>query len=599
MRIDQIKIQDFKNISNSTFCPGQITAFVGSNGAGKTSWMEAFRYLLTGEAPENPIQDGKTQAVVEGDIKPIGSLVRKITEKGTSVRLNGSSTTAKSVNELMEDAFKVKPMTAKVMTSSKLLMSMKAGELSEFLVNSGTIPVSIDLTKLKSLCAVSKEAETELEMVLPEAPAPIGLEDLNEAYAFFFTARTTLKQTLAAEKARAAYTGEMPAMNAAAIEKRLNEILAQEARVKAQQSQVDAYRAACVKRQKANEEMVKLAQKIKEITAKAPEPGAKEQLEKQMQEVQDRINSRSSTLLVLKKNVETLEKTLKALDTPYCPLSDKLVCKTDKSAVKEEIAETVRAAQEEIAAIERELSELKTRAALLEAKQKQLKEEETAYQQKVMLYQKYTFLKDHLPDVPEKPAEPESPAKYAKEKEELNRQKALIVKMEQAHESELKVKEVSNRLEVIEQLLDVLNPKKGIREKVVECALAPLVAFCNAKSEKLRSGFALNIAINNGVHLQYRTNPSMQFIDVASASAGEQLFVAFLILDMLNELTGYGVLMMDDLDKLDAEAFESMIKLLTSEEVLKSYDHILLGAVNHAQAVNTLKSHKEIAVIEL
>lgn len=599
MRIDQIKIQDFKNISNSTFCPGQITAFVGSNGTGKTSWMEAFRYLLTGEAPENPIQDGKTQAVVEGDIKPIGSLVRKITEKGTSVRLNGSSTTAKSVNELMEDAFKVKPMTAKVMTSSKLPMSMKAGELSEFLVNSGTIPVSIDLTKLKSLCAVSKEAETELEMVLPEAPAPIGLENLNEAYAFFFTARTTLKQTLAAEKARAAYTGEMPAMNAAAIEKRLNEILAQEARVKAQQSQVDAYRAACVKRQKANEEMVKLAQKIKEITAKAPEPGAKEQLEKQMQEVQDRINSRSSTLLILKKNVETLEKTLKALDTPYCPLSDKLVCKTDKSAVKEEIAETVRAAQEEIAAIERELSELKTRAALLEAKQKQLKEEETAYQQKVMLYQKYTFLKDHLPDVPEKPAEPESPAKYAKEKEELNRQKALIVKMEQAHESELKVKEVSNRLEVIEQLLDVLNPKKGIREKVVECALAPLVAFCNVKSEKLRSGFALNIAINNGVHLQYRTNPSMQFIDVASASAGEQLFVAFLILDMLNELTGYRVLMMDDLDKLDAEAFESMIKLLTSEEVLKSYDHILLGAVNHAQAVNTLKSHKEIAVIEL
>ena len=249
----------------------------------------------------------------------------------------------------MEDAFKVKPMTAKVMTSSKLLMSMKAGELSEFLVNSGTIPVSIDLTKLKSLCAVSKEAETELEMVLPEAPAPIGLEDLNEAYAFFFTARTTLKQSLAAEKARAAYTGEMPAMNAAAIEKRLNEILAQEARVKAQQSQVDAYRAACVKRQKANEEMVKLGQKIKEITAKAPEPGAKEQLEKQMQEVQDRINSRSSTLLVLKKNVETLEKTLKALDTSYCPLSDKLVCKTDKSAVKEEISETVRAAQEEIA----------------------------------------------------------------------------------------------------------------------------------------------------------------------------------------------------------------------------------------------------------
>ena len=152
---------------------------------------------------------------------------------------------------------------------------------------------------------------------------------------------------------------------------------------------------------------------------------------------------------------------------------------------------------------------------------------------------------------------------------------------------------------MIEQLLDVLNPKKGIREKVVECALAPLVAFCNAKSEKLRSGFALNIAINNGAHLQYRTNPSMQFIDVASASAGEQLFVAFLILDMLNELTGYRVLMMDDLDKLDAEAFESMIKLLTSEEVLKSYDHILLGAVNHAQAVNTLKSHKEIAVIEL
>ena len=51
MRIDQIKIQDFKNISNSTFCPAKSLLLLAATGAGKTSWMEAFRYLLTGEAP--------------------------------------------------------------------------------------------------------------------------------------------------------------------------------------------------------------------------------------------------------------------------------------------------------------------------------------------------------------------------------------------------------------------------------------------------------------------------------------------------------------------------------------------------------------------
>lgn len=599
MRIDQIEVQNFKNISHGTFTPGPFTAFVGKNGSGKTSWMEAFRCLLTGEFPEIPIQDGKSEAIVAGFIKPIGLLTRKVTGKGTSVKLNAVTTSAKSVNELMEDAFHIKPATAKVITSSKLLMSMKAGELSEFLINSGMIPVSIDLAKLKALCSMSKAAEAELDMVLPEAPAPIGLQDLSDVYAFFYTTRTTLKQTLAAEKARSVYTGELPKMNEAAIEKRLSEIISIETKAKAQQEQIDAYQSACNKRKSANEEMAQLAQKIRAITAKAPEPGAKEQLEKQMQEAQDDINSWKGTTSVLKKNIETLEKTLKALDTPYCPLSDKLVCKTDKTAIKDEIAEAIHVAKTQITTIDRELNELKARIVLLEIKLKRLKEEEAAYQEKVVLYQKYVFLKDHLPVVPAKPQNPESPAKYAAEKEELNRQKGLIIKREQARESERKAAEISRRLEVIEELLDILNPKKGIREKVVECSMSPLVAYCNERSEKLRSGFSLNIAVNNGIHLQYRTDPSMHYLDAASASAGEQLFIAFLILDMLNELTGYRILMLDDLDKLDGAAFDSMIQLLTSAEVSKNYDHILLGAVNHELIVKTLRSHKEIEVFAL
>lgn len=599
MRIDQIEIQNFKNISHATITPGQITAFVGKNGAGKTSWIEAFRYLLTGEAPENPIRDGQAQAIVAGFIKPIGLLTRKITSKGTSVKLNAVTTSSKSVNELMEDTFKVTPITAKVITSSKLLMSMKAGELSEFLVNSGTIPVSIDLAKLKSLCSLSKEAENELDMVLPEAPASIGLQDLNDAYAFFYSTRTTLKQTLAAEKARSVYSGEFPKMNAGAIEKRQAEIAAIEARAKARQSQIDAYRNACSKRQSVSAEMEQIAQKIKSITAKAPDSNASEQIRTQMQEAQDGINSRNGTLSVLQKNLETLKKTLNALSTSFCPLSDKLICKTDKSEVKEEITEAVRVTEGQIKGIERELNTLKARVALLEIKQKQLRDEEAAYQQKMMLYQKYNFLKDHLPEIPEKPDTPESHAEFIAEKEELNRQKALIVKMEQAHESEKRANEIARRIEVLEELIDTLNPKKGIREKVVECALSPLIAHCNAKSKKLRSGFSINMEVNNGVHLQYQTSPTMQYIDFASASAGEQLFIAFLILDMLNALTGYRILLLDDLDKLDIGAFDSILQLLTSEEVLKDYDHILLGTVSHEQTLAKLRSNKKIEVIEL
>lgn len=73
----------------------------------------------------------------------------------------------------------------------------------------------------------------------------------------------------------------------------------------------------------------------------------------------------------------------------------------------------------------------------------------------------------------------------------------------------------------------------------------------------------------------------MDFVDLSDVSTGEQTLAIFLILDMLNQLSGFGILMLDNLDALDANALDELMGVLTSKEVLDRYDHIFISMLAH------------------
>lgn len=134
---------------------------------------------------------------------------------------------------------------------------------------------------------------------------------------------------------------------------------------------------------------------------------------------------------------------------------------------------------------------------------------------------------------------------------------------------------------IAEAMLKVLSPKIGLREKIIASILSSMEKHCNELAEKLRLDFQLSIQVNNGVTILCKPKASVDFVDLSDVSTGEQTLAIFLILDMLNQLSGFGILMLDNLDALDANALDELMGVLTSKEVLDRYDHIFISMLAH------------------
>ena len=122
--------------------------------------------------------------------------------------------------------------------------------------------------------------------------------------------------------------------------------------------------------------------------------------------------------------------------------------------------------------------------------------------------------------------------------------------------------------------------------------LAPMEEHCNQLAEHLRLDFQISIQVKNGVSILCRPKAAMDFVSLSSVSSGEQALAVFLILDMLNTLSGFGILIMDNLDSLDAKALDELLSVLTRKDVLDRYDHIFLAMVDHIDSMETLDKYR-------
>ena len=109
MIIKKIEISNFAGIKGSvTFNMPHIMALCGKNGMGKTTVLNAIRFALTGEEPDGDIINANSLLAsvkiwlptAEGEL----SFERiKEREKPSKCKINGKASTAKVMNEKIED----------------------------------------------------------------------------------------------------------------------------------------------------------------------------------------------------------------------------------------------------------------------------------------------------------------------------------------------------------------------------------------------------------------------------------------------------------------------------------------------------------------
>lgn len=592
MQLGYLKIENFRTITESYMEPAKINVITGPNGVGKSSTLEAISFLLTGKAGTNPVKDGETSTTVEGLV--MGTpLLRKAGAK-TSVKLNGKTTTQKSVQQWIEDSIGVTLDTIRVATSSGMLAAMNSRELATYLISNNLIPAEIDMDTIRLLCTMSPEAEAELLMYLPEAPVKFTMDDVHETYTQFFAARPIIKKQLAEKQMQANFTGMEPSHTLVQLDEELAKFAAYNSELAAYKKLVDIYEDAKRRREVAQKRVAEIEAKIRSNPVSPTDTAEYTFLLGKKKECEQTVLNAHKAIHTIESNLRMFKNTLVNLDKPVCPISEKLICTTDKSAIKEDLSKLVAENEALLQKAQDEMQKAKERMVNLDAKIGDYQNREKAYRDFQALHTQRSALMAGMPTIPEKPVPPEEIPDAEARVKELKSERELIFAKEAAKKAEKEIPELEARIKIYDELIALLKPQGGIREKIVEAAFEPMIDHCNERAKKIKPDFKVGLISDEGIHIVCKPAGVSSMLPLDSVSSGEQLITMLLILDAINALSNFGILMLDDLDKLDTDALNALFELLNDPEVTDPYDHIFVAMVNHEDSMKVIDKHKSI-----
>lgn len=586
MILENIEIKAYKGIRDFKLKPQKLNVITGKIGSGKSSILEAVRYAVTGVA-ETPQKAAEVAVWLFGGKE----IRRRISEKSKGVRVEGRASSQESVKKIIESNTGLSMESMKVITSGKLLSDMKAGTLSEFLVTSGLIPMIMEFKRMVDLCEIPPILAKSLTEYLPQTK-PFGLDEIQEAYRKIYDERTALNHEISLVTAQAAFEGDKPARSIAQIESELSEMVGYEEKLRAYKILEENYERAKSNQKRIQNELQEIESRIKATRIPKPDEAVKTRLLTEEETLRKELADVSQIFLTLSRSVAVEKKALDNLSNPTCPLSNKLTCKTDKMPIRIDI-------EASIAEMSAELDKAQNKTAQIEAQIRKNKSDLTEINKKISQYEELCRLHEtrktllaSIPPLPERPARPADTPDRARRKAELQTEKNRLEAYSRSLTARRHLTDLKRRLGVLEQMLKTLSPKSGLREKIIMSILTPLEEHCNNLAEKLRLDFKMSIRMQNGVAILCKPKASVDFVELKSLSSGEQALAVFLILDMLNTLSGFGMLMMDNLDALDADALDELLAVLTMQDVLDRYDHIFISMVSHDDSCKVLNKYK-------
>lgn len=594
MKITNIYGENFKSLSSFNWDnPGKLNVILGKNGSGKTSVLELIRYILTGETPETIVKSGEKQCVAGADL--LGISFRRSNGVKNNVKINGKTTTQKSFAQLVSEETGCTMDTVKLATSTNMLSAMNAGQFADYLITNKLIPAEIDMDTLLALCPMSPEAELELSMVLPGAPVMFDMKAIDDAYDYFFAARTALKNELKKKIVEAEYDGPIPTRDLAAIDAELVKCSSYDNELATYKKLNEVYENAVAQRQKILADISNVEASISKMGNLPPaNPNAKTAFTARLNVLKGEEESISKTLHALTISLDMNNRSIENLRcSNSCPLCEKLECPADKGPIikeLEEICESIKAAMEDPT---KQLEKVQQTIKNFEDKIKQEDELEARNKELEMLYAKRNTLKSSIPEIPEKPIPPAEITDMSAKKNELNAERANLIKHKAAEDATVEAKHLEKRVQTHDELVRLLSPKAGIRQEITRVALEPIVEHCNARAAHLKLNFTVALQADNGVRIVCNPNTSVvkEMLPLESVSAGEQAYALFLVMDALNSLHALRLLLMDDLDKLDATAFKNLLELLLRPEVQDDYDHIFMALVDHSDAQDIINAN--------
>lgn len=555
-----------------------INILLGKNGAGKSSFLSALRFALTGEVSKEDIADGADCAKVSVLLDDGCSFSRTIfaKDKPTKVEINGKTGSAKVLSEKLEEHFGISVNDIKFV-SSKEISSVKSADFGKFI--SKFLPDKIKSSDvLKKASELTNEQKDELHMFLPPS---FLLADLDSVYDTIFDIRKTKKAELNVLKSKSVLDIPTPKRTAADIDKDFLNIAKAEALASEYKKSLAVYEAAVRKKKEHDDNIKSLTAQAEAIKAKNPSEKIISAVEKEKDNIIKQSAALTSSNTTLKKNEKILEEVLNNLATSKCPLSELVVCTTDKSAAKKEIEDSLASIKSTVEDNERQLSELNKKLEDCNARLSQYKKQEAEYQKKKALLIRLSALKVGCPEIPQKPVPIPEVADIEKKKAELNEEKRIITLYNNALKVMPAIEESENEIKNLTAILKSLSQGGEIRNYVTSYYLDFFVDTINKIAKKINPEYEYEISTDGGFTFFFKTNATARARKYEFLSQGEKVICDFILLLFCSKFGGTGMVFVDNLNDLDETNIKNVMNLITS--LSADYSAVFVAAVDTAE----------------
>lgn len=587
MKIKKLEVENFMGYYGvNTFEMGNINVLCSQNGTGKTSFLEALRYALTGAEPDREIiSNGCAQATVSITLDDGNVYTReKRVDKPNRCKINGKTTTAASMNEAIETCCGVKMEDIKIATSSDVIASLKPEELGHFLTS--YIPEKLNLAKVESYIPdLTPEMDTLLAGYFPEE---FTMDDINGAYDFFFSQRKVLKQMRQEIEAKLkGMPEEAPITDKESLKKQLETFTNIASQKKLYEEKLSAYNRAVAAKQRQEASITKMENEAAAISATKKTDSERDAKKKELNELKNKGNEHVRVITTLKANYKLLETSLENLMKPVCPLSDSLVCATDKSKIKEELEVNLKDTDESIKVQKAAIDKLRKECADKEAELTAYEKEKADYDKKCYILRQVEEMKKSVIEIPAKPEEPEIPVGI--NEAGIKASLAAWDEWEKAKELRKKLDSTAAQEKDNDRIVKAFAEKGTVKVGITEYYLKVFSTKLNEKAALLRPGLSYMLKAENGVKVYCDLDGSGTYLPFKSLSGGEKMNMVYIIMDLINELSGMKLVFLDELSVLDENSLDSLMNLLIKHK--DEYDHVFLAMVDHKDVLTTLDKY--------
>lgn len=553
MKIQKIVIENFKGIKFTTFMPKEEPTWLfDKNGSGKTSFLEALRYGLTGKMPKDILYHGADEGFVTILFNdPDNTTVTRYFYSGAKpnkVKVNSKTCTAKEAQKIICEIMNASDEKLDVLTSNEVFQELIKGDLGKFLLSFITEPMTIE--KLYDICKFTDDEKAKIadDKLLPKK---FDVSITDSVYQVLFAERASLKRQVASLQAKYDFEEPLPEpkyKSEADIKKAEDEYIKLSGEAAFEKEKLDAYNKALTEYNSRKARQETLKRKLDELVAKL-------EVETTESDV-DNVNKTLNDAVTMKHNFETIiasnkvivnnqKKILDALDSDKCPISSCLICKTDKTKAKADVEESISAAQ---SAVDTASEGVTKESEIIKEANNRLSYLRT----QLNITNEIKALKCRISDI-DVGEEPSKPAivtisgdwklfpVYKKEYEEYydfvsaNELLGVLIK----------------KTAIVDGLVKKFSPKGDVETAIMK-------HYCDlfdTEAEMIANAFDYQVKFRpeNGVKLSIVPAGKTAEVDFTSLSTGEKLIVSIIIYVVLNNLMGTDIIILDDFNDLDAE----------------------------------------------